>query len=141
MKIAVLNECFLSDDNIAYLKSVGDVELYNDTTDEETAIKRMAGKDIVLSDMFECPLNEKVLSNSPHVKLLCINSTGYDLVHLPTAIKNHTQITNVPGFSTEAVAEHSFGLLLSVNRHIVSSNLSSAQLSSAQLSSAQALPN
>ncbi len=120
MKVVVLNECFLSDKNLADLHALGEVALYNDTTDEATAIKRMAGKDIVLSDMYECPLNKNVLSQCANVKFLCINSTGYDLVDLETTQKNNTLVANTPGFSTEAVAEHVFALLLAINRRILS---------------------
>ena len=120
MKIAVLNECFLSDKNLVDLRALGEVELYNDTTDEATAIKRMTGKDIVLSDMYECPLNKNVLNQCKNLKFLCINSTGYDLVDLQAAAQNNITVANTPGFSTEAVAEHVFALLLAVNRRILS---------------------
>lgn len=119
MKIVVLNECFLSDDNLSYLRTIAEVEIFNDTTDEATAITRLAGADIAFADMYECPLNEKVLSSCRRLKLLVINSTSYDLVDLKAAAANDIAVANIPGFSTEAVAEHAFALLLGVQRHLV----------------------
>ena len=118
MKTAILNECFLSDSHIEYLKSLGDVEIYSDTTDEEKAIRRIKDKDIVLTDMYECPLNKNLFAVALNLKFMCINSTGYDLVDLAAATKHHVKVANIPGFSTEAVAEHTFALLLALNRHI-----------------------
>ncbi len=121
MKIVVLNECFLSNDNLGYLKSVGDLTIFSDTTNQNIAISRMAGADIVLADMFECPLNETVLLKAAVLKLLCINSTGFALVNLDSARSKNISVANTPGYGTEAVAEHTFALLLASNRHIIES--------------------
>lgn len=100
------------------LRAVGEVELFDAITTEDQACQRVRGQDIVLADMFECCLNERVLSGADSLKLLCINSTGYDLVDASAARRKNILVANVPGFSTEAVAEHSFALLLSLVRHI-----------------------
>ena len=123
IKIAVLNECFLSGNNLAYLESLGDLEVYSDTVSEELAIDRMIGREVVLADMYEFPITSEVLKASAGVKLLCINSTGFDRVALESAAAMNIKVANTPGFSTEAVAEHTFALLLSANRHIIDSYL------------------
>ena len=122
MKIVILNECFLSEGHLAELKKLGNVEIYNDTTTEDIAIARMKGAHIVFADMYECPLTQNVLSAAENLKLLCVNSTGFDLIDLETAKCKAIQVANTPGFSTEAVAEHTFALLLGLNRRIVSSD-------------------
>ncbi|MCK5519196.1 MAG: D-2-hydroxyacid dehydrogenase [Alphaproteobacteria bacterium] len=119
MKIAVLNECFLSEANISYLKSIGDVELFDDTTNEKKAITRITGKDIVFADMYECPLNKNTLSHANNLKLLCLNTTGYDQIDADTISRYNIKVANTPSYSTEAVAEHTFALLLSLSHHIV----------------------
>src|ERR1035438_594398 len=118
MRLVVLNECFLSEDNLAYLRSVGELNVFTDTNDEETAIARLKGKDIALSDMYECPLNSRVLQQADCLKLLCLNTTGYDRVDLEAAALRNVRIANAPGASTESVAEHTFALLLSLSRHL-----------------------
>ncbi len=118
MKIAVINECFLSEDNLATLKSIGELTVFPHTTTDEDAISRIKGQDIVFADMFEAPLKKNVLQQADRLKLLCINSTGYDHVDLETAREKGISVAHVPGFSTEAVAENSFGLALSLLRHI-----------------------
>lgn len=115
MKIVVLNECFLSPSQLDQLRSYGDLAVHNDTTTEEAALERIKGADIILADMFECPLNANVLGASSG-KLLCINSTSCDLVDLETARKKGITVCDTPGLGTEAVAEHSILLLLAAAR-------------------------
>ncbi|MDB5478666.1 MAG: Phosphoglycerate dehydrogenase [Alphaproteobacteria bacterium] len=113
MRISVLDECFLSDENINYLKSVSDFRF--DTED-------IKGSDIILADMYERSLNKEFFSAANNLKLLCINSTGFDKVDLQAAEEKGVKLANVPGFSTEAVAEHVFALILASARNIVESN-------------------
>lgn len=119
-QITVLNECFLSPQNIQTLKSLGTLTVYNDTTTVELAKQRIKNADIVLADMFECPLNADVLSEANNLKLLCLNSTAHHLID-STTINNRQAITinNVPNFGTHAVAEHTFGLILSSTRQLI----------------------
>lgn len=118
MKIVVLNECFLEDKHIARLKSLGEVEIYLDTDTEEKALERLQNADIAIADCFLAPLNKNVLSALPKLRYITINTTGYDLVDLDTAKEKSIQVSNVPGFATEAVAEQVIALLFAVVRKI-----------------------
>ncbi|MDD4616341.1 MAG: NAD(P)-dependent oxidoreductase [Alphaproteobacteria bacterium] len=118
MKIAVLNECFLSPKNLDDLRAMGEVSVFNDTTSEDLACERMQGRDIVLADAFECPLNEKTFEAADMLKLICLNSTGFDRVDLSAAKRKKILVANAPGYSTEAVAEHAFALILSLSKRI-----------------------
>ena len=69
------------------------------------------------------PLTAEVLEKASGVKLLCTNTTGFDRIDMKTATTMKITVANTPGFSTEAVAEHVFALLLSVNRHIIEASL------------------
>lgn len=119
MKLVVLNECFLKPDHIARLKALGDVEIFMDTTTEQQAIERLKDADAAIGDCFVAPLNKQVFSNVPKLKYLSLNSTGYDLVDLEAAKAHNIQLSDIPGFSTEAVAEHAIAMMFAVNRHIV----------------------
>lgn len=119
MKLVVLNECFLKDEHIARLKALGDLEVFTDTTTERQAIERLQGADAAIADCFIAPLNKQVFSSVPKLKYLSLNSTGYDPVDLAAAQAHGIQISDIPGFSTDAVAEHAIALIFAVNRHIV----------------------
>lgn len=119
MKIAVLNESFLKESHVKTLSSLGDLVIYSSTSTEEKAIEQLKGVDIAISDQYIAPLNKRVLENSPSLKLLVINSTGFDLVDIATAKSKGICVANVPGFSTEAVAEQAILLMLAVNRKLI----------------------
>jgi glycerate dehydrogenase len=118
MKIVILNESFLKEPHLEKLRQLGNVEVYTDTEDETTAIERLKNADVAVADCWLTPLNEVVFSASPALKYVSLNSTGFDLVDLEAARKHNVAIANVPGFSTEGVAEHAIALLLSLVRHI-----------------------
>jgi glycerate dehydrogenase len=53
------------------------------------------------------------------LKYLTINSTGYDVLDLQAAKAHNIQVSNIPEYTTEAVAEHTLALILATTRHIV----------------------
>lgn len=119
MKITILNESFISNDNLKRLKALGKVEVFLDTANEDTAIDRINDSEIVIADMFVCPINKKVLSKAEKLKLIVLNTTGYDKVDLDYAKSRGIKVCNAPGFATDAVAEHAFSLMMSVARKVV----------------------
>lgn len=118
MKIAILNECFFNDNHLQKLKKLGEVTIYDNTNNEDLAIERLKDVEIAITDCYIAPLNNKVLGSTNNLKLLAINSTGYDLVDLKTATQKGIKVANVPGFSTDAVAEQAIALMFAVNRKI-----------------------
>jgi lactate dehydrogenase-like 2-hydroxyacid dehydrogenase len=118
MNIAILNECFLNESHQERLKKIGNLSIYKDTNSEELAIERLQDIDIAIADCFISPLNRAVLSSTNKLKYITINSTGYDLVDLSAAKEKEIKVSNIPGFATEAVAEHAIALMFAVNRRI-----------------------
>lgn len=62
-------------------------------------------------------LNEEVI-NSLDVDIIACRSTGFDHVDLETASENNITVCNVPEYGGTTVAEHCFGLILSLSRKI-----------------------
>lgn len=123
MKIAVLNECFFTDQHFAQLKQIGDVTSYKDTDSLEKAKKRLSGVEVAIVDSFFTPCTEELFQSLPQLKLLAINSTGYDTVDIHSAKKHNITVTNAPGFATESVAELAIGLIFAVIKKIPQSDL------------------
>lgn len=111
MKIAIINESFLQPTHISRLNKLGEVtETFEDDCE------------VVVADMFETKLDREFFAQTKGIKLLAINSTGYDLVDLKAAKSYGVKVANVPGFSTEAVAEQALALMLAVARHVPRAN-------------------
>lgn len=118
MKIAVLNECFLSELHLQRLKSLGEVVSFNNSRTEEEATERLKGADIAVIDGFLCPPTAKVINSTEGLKLIVLPHTGYFMIDLEAAKQKGIKVANCPGFSKEAVAEMVIGLMFAVNRKI-----------------------
>jgi len=118
MKITILNESFLKESHLNTLRSFGELVIYENTDTEEKAIERLKGSQIAIADCFIAPLNSKVFNSTESLKLLVVNSTGYELVDNVTAKSKEIQVANIPEFSTESVAEQAIALMLAVSRKI-----------------------
>lgn len=118
MKIAILNECFLSAEHLARLKALGEVIVFPNTTTEDEAIERLKGIDIAVWDGFLCVPTARILDSTDTLKLIVLPHTGYFMVDMETANKKGIKVANAPGFSKEAVAELVIGLMFAVNRRI-----------------------
>ena len=119
MNIAVLNEVFLHPKHIDELKQIGNVTVYGHSDTEDLVLERARGSEIVIADCWEAPLNQKVFQGLEDTKLVCIGSTGFNSVDIEAAKQRDILVANVPGFSTESVAEHTFALALAAVRHVV----------------------
>ncbi len=67
-------------------------------------------------------ITEKVIEAAPGLKVIGIHGIGVDRVDLDAAEKRGIIVTNTPLANTMAVAEHTFGLILSLLRRISSSD-------------------
>ncbi len=118
MKIAILNECFLSEEHLKRLKTLGEVVVFPNTTTEGEVIERLKNIDIAIWDGFVCAPTAEILESTDKLKLIVLPHTGYFMVDLETSNKKGIKIANAPGFSKEAVAELVIGLTFAVNRKI-----------------------
>jgi len=57
-------------------------------------------------------LNAETISQAPHLKYVGILATGCNTIDLAAAKERGIVVSNVPGYSTASVAQHTFALLL-----------------------------
>jgi len=70
------------------------------------------------------PVDKSLIQNAPDLKYIGVFATGYGKVNLEEASKRNIVVTNVPGYSTESVAEFTIGVLL---EHLRELNLAKTQ--------------
>ncbi len=111
------NICFLdygtmgADADLTPLERFGALTLYDHTRPEDTA-SRISGCSIVISN--KVVLSREVLTRSPGVKLICVAATGTNNVDIEACRELGIAVTNVAGYSTRSVAQHTFALLLAL---------------------------
>ena len=118
MNIAILQNWSLSKEDMDRAKTLGAVTLYDSTDSEDQAIDRLIGADIAVLDRFNLLPTRKIFEGAKQLKLLVVTSTAYHGVDLDAATEHGIKVANVPGFSTESVAEHAIALMFSVIRRI-----------------------
>ncbi|MDD5794813.1 D-2-hydroxyacid dehydrogenase [Clostridium sp. HCP1S3_B4] len=97
--------------NLKYnlLDKFGSVTYYENTKRSETK-ERIKNANIIITN--KVVLDEEVLKDAKNVELICEAATGYNNIDIEYAKKRNIAVTNVAGYSTQTVAQHTFALLL-----------------------------
>lgn len=93
------------------LRELGEFKNYKNSTPEEGK-EHIADADIVIVDKFE--MTAEMIEAAPNLKLICCAATGFNNVDLEAAKARGIGVVNVPAYSSEAVAQQTFALLLEV---------------------------
>lgn len=126
MKISVLEPLGIPDEDLRALfapvvATGAELVTYPDRKeDEATLIERSADADIVVVSNIKYPAS--VMEKNPNLKYVCVAFTGYDHVDMAYCREHGIQVSNCAGYSTVAVADLVFGLLLDVYRNISTLN-------------------
>ncbi len=72
----------------------------------------------ILSPFIYTSLGRDVLRQMPQLRLVATRSTGYDHIDLEYCRERGITVCNVPAYGEATVAEHVFGLLLTISHHL-----------------------
>lgn len=89
---------------------------YQKDTDPEVQIQRAGQADIIM--IANMSLSGQVISACEHLKFIDVAFTGVDHVDLEAARSRGIKVSNAAGYSTEAVAELTICLILSLLRNV-----------------------
>lgn len=111
MKIVSVDMCTLSAGDIDFspLEKLGEVTYY-DTLTPGGLKKAAAGAEALLVN--KAIVDAELVSACPNLKFVGTYATGYNNVDLSVCSKRDITVCNVPGYSTHAVAQHVFAMLL-----------------------------
>lgn len=113
MKIVILDGYTINPGDLSWdgLRELGDVTIYDRTekTLEET-VRRIGDADVVYTS--KVPITEEVLQRCPNLKFIGVLATGYNVIDCKAAASRNIPVCNVPAYSTPAVAQTAFALLL-----------------------------
>lgn len=89
--------------------------------DEVSLVARSQGADIVV--LSNIPYRKNVIEKCPGLKKICVAFTGMDHIDLDYCVERGIEVKNCAGYSTVAVADLVFGLVLSLARNIPACNV------------------
>lgn len=97
------------------MAQLGDLTVHDRTPPGEV-VQRAAGASIVLTN--KTPLPAEVIHQLPDLRYIGVLATGVNVVDLKAAAEAGVVVTNVPGYSGDAVAQHVFALLLELTNQV-----------------------
>ncbi len=117
MNIVILDgyTCNPGDLSWAPFERFGKVTAY-ESTEPHQVVERCQGADIVISNKTLLP--KETLEQLEGVRYIGLLSTGYNVVDVKAAEALGIPVTYVPAYSTNAVAQHTFALLLELCNHV-----------------------
>lgn len=118
MKIVILDkETLGADIDLTPLRALGETEEYDSTTQEEVCA-RIKDADVVVLNKIK--LNKSNLPAAKKLRLICVSATGYDNIDTEYCAANSIALCNVPGYSTESVAQLTLAMALSLATNLTS---------------------
>ena len=116
MKIVLLDTATLGEDiDLSPVYALGEVTEYKHTTPDEVA-ERIADAEAVMLNKVK--LNAENLPCAPKLKLICVTATGYDNIDTDYCKAHGIALCNVPGYSTDSVAQLTVAIALSLACHL-----------------------
>lgn len=93
-----------------------DLVEYDATSAEEVAT-RIADADIVITN--KAPLNAQSVLGAKKLRFVAVAATGADVIDVAACASKNIPVSNIRGYATNTVPEHTFALLLALRRSIV----------------------
>jgi glycerate dehydrogenase len=91
------------------ISAIGHFSVY-DYTAPEDIVTRAKTADVILVN--KVLIDAGLIKQLPRLKCICVTATGYNNVDLNAAAARNIPVCNAVGYSTDAVAQHVFALLL-----------------------------
>ncbi len=98
------------------LEKVTTLTKYNESNSDEI-LERVQNQNIIITK--EIPLGSDLISKFPNsVELICEAGTGYNNIDIAAAKEKNIAVCNLPGYSTEGVAQLVIGFILDLSSSI-----------------------
>jgi glycerate dehydrogenase len=88
-----------------------------DNTPADKIVERLKGATVAITN--KVPIRRESLEQLPDLKIVSVAATGYDVIDIPACKDHGVSVSNVRGYATHTVPEHTFGLIFALRRGIV----------------------
>ncbi len=121
MKMVILDGHTLNPGDLSFepLKEFGSLTYYDRTPSQLTA-DRIGDAEIVFTN--KTLIDGSIMDACPNLKYIGLFSTGYNVIDIRHAAEKGIVVTNIPDYSTDAVAQHVFALILELTNRTAEHN-------------------
>ena len=97
------------------LAELGELTVH-DRTPADQIVARALPAEIVLTN--KTPLHRETMAQLPKLRFVNVMATGFNVVDAVAARESGIAVSNVPGYSTPSVVQHTFALLLELTNQV-----------------------
>ncbi|MGB7206911.1 MAG: D-2-hydroxyacid dehydrogenase [Anderseniella sp.] len=87
-----------------------------DNTGPDQIVERLKGATIAITN--KVPIRKESLTQLPHLKMVSVAATGYDVIDIPACKEHGVSVSNVRGYAEHTVPEHTYALIFALRRAI-----------------------
>ncbi len=111
MKTVVLDGHAVNPGDLSWkwLAQTGEYTVYEQTTRDQI-IERAISADHIITN--KVVFDKEIFDRLPKLKYIGLTATGFNIIDTDYAAEKGVVVTNVPAYSTDSVAQHTFALLL-----------------------------
>src|SRR4029078_4890745 len=95
-------------------EDLGELKYY-DRTPAHLVTERCKEATVIITN--KTPVTAQTIHSAPHLKLVTVMATGYNIVDINAAKDKGVPVCNVPEYGTNSVAQHTIALLLELTNH------------------------
>ena len=117
MKILILDgfTLFQKDLDVSIFEKYGEI-IFRDRTSRDELKQVDHSIEVIITN--KCPIGADDLSLFPHLALILVSATGYNIVDVQSCKEKGIQVSNVPNYGTFSVAQHALAMLLNYSNQI-----------------------
>lgn len=87
-----------------------------DSTEMDQALSRIGNSEILMTS--KCPITREFMQQCPNLKYIGCTATGYNNIDVEAAADLGIAVTNIPAYSTDAVAQHTIALMMEICNNV-----------------------
>ena len=121
MKLAILDGRAVNPGDLSWdsFNKFADVSVYQETPADLVTSRIGDSEAILLNKII---INSEVLKSCKNLKYIGVLATGYNVIDIDAVKKAGICVTNIPAYSTMAVAQHVFALIMHFSNHVALHN-------------------
>lgn len=111
IKAVILDADTITGGDVSFepITRLADTRVFGFTSEDETA-DRIGEAEIVLVNKVK--ITKEIMDSCPNLRYIGLFATGYNNIDISAAKERGIVVANVPGYSTDSVAQHTFALIL-----------------------------
>lgn len=117
MKLVVLDAYACTSDDLSFerFSDLAELTVYPATLKNEVA-SRIGDAQLLITN--KCIIDRNVIEQCPNLKYIGVTATGYNIIDLEACTERGIVVTNVPSYSTKAVAQQVFAYILHYSNRV-----------------------